>query len=157
MDIAFFDMDKTFLTKSSSEFLVDALAPGMKNQVRSRFLHLKYLLGRIDIVDAVEEWFEMIGERSVEELDVIGEKLFNAKLLDLVNHKTLEIFRMHKEKGDKVVMITASLRFVANPVSEYFGFDDLICTEMERKDNSWKLKLPVCFGEGKVKLANLGK
>lgn len=51
--------------------------------------------------------------------------LFKSHLLDGV----LAVVKRHRDRGDTLIMITATNAFVARPIARMFGFDDLIAVE----------------------------
>jgi len=63
---------------------------------------------------------------------------------------------MHREAGDKLVVITATNRFVTAPIVARLGIDTLLATECEVIDGRYSGRttdIP-CFREGKVTRLN---
>ncbi|WP_165679478.1 HAD family hydrolase, partial [Metapseudomonas otitidis] len=58
----------------------------------------------------------------------------------------------HRAAGDRLVIITATNRFITGPIAERLGVDDLLATECEMLDGRYtgrSTDVP-CFREGKV-------
>ncbi|WP_165679674.1 HAD family hydrolase, partial [Metapseudomonas otitidis] len=58
----------------------------------------------------------------------------------------------HRAAGDRLVIITATNRFITGPIAERLGVDDLLATECQMLDGRYtgrSTDVP-CFREGKV-------
>ena len=151
--IAFFDFDKTLITKNSTQFFVDFFAPGLMNNFFSQFYHLQYFLGFINPEDIVESWMDFLNGYNEADLREVGERIYHKHLEELLCPKIFNCVRMHQKTGHKTVIITASMDFVVRPVLERFGFDHLICTKIINQNQKWVPKKPFSFGVGKRILA----
>jgi HAD superfamily hydrolase (TIGR01490 family) len=70
--------------------------------------------------------------------------------------KALELLAKHRDAGDKLVIITATNRFVTGPIAQRLGVETLIATECEMVDGRYtgrSTDVP-CFREGKVTRLN---
>src|SRR3546814_8654183 len=70
----------------------------------------------------------------------------------IVLPQAIELLSKHREAGDKLVIITATNRFVTGPIAERLGVETLIATECEMIDGRYSGRstdIP-CFREGKV-------
>ena len=58
----------------------------------------------------------------------------------------------HRDKGDTLLIITATNRFVTTPIAAAYGIDNLLTTEPEIIDGRYTGKVAgtPCFQEGKV-------
>ena len=76
----------------------------------------------------------------------------------IVLPKAMALLAKHREAGDKLVIITATNRFVTGPIAARLGVETLIATECEMVDGRYtgrSTDIP-CFREGKVtRLASL--
>jgi hypothetical protein len=74
----------------------------------------------------------------------------------IVLPKALELLKQHRDAGDKLVIITATNRFVTAPIAVRLGVETLIATECEMVDGRYtgrSTDIP-CFREGKVTRLN---
>jgi len=70
--------------------------------------------------------------------------------------QAFELLAKHRAAGDKLVIITATNRFVTAPIAARLGVDALIATECEMEDGRYtgrSTDVP-CFREGKVTRLN---
>src|SRR5690625_7134606 len=58
----------------------------------------------------------------------------------------------HREKGHFLLIITATNRFITEPIAELLGVDDLLATDAELLDGRYTGRVAgtPCFREGKV-------
>jgi HAD superfamily hydrolase (TIGR01490 family) len=68
----------------------------------------------------------------------------------------LELLDKHRAAGDKLVIITATNRFVTAPIAARLGVDTLLATECEMVDGRYTGRTTdvPCFKEGKVTRLN---
>lgn len=129
--VAAFDFDVTITTRDTFvPFLERAFG---RKRVRSLFLQLspealKVVL-RLSSRDVFKERMIrslFLGE-SVDRLREIG-RLHATEILNLVRPAARRRIEWHKSRGDRLVMVSASLSLYLEPVAQVLGFDDLLCT-----------------------------
>ncbi len=129
--VAAFDFDVTITTRDTFiPFLERAFG---RNRVRSLFLQLapealKVVL-RLSSRDVFKERMIrslFLGE-SVDRLREIG-RSHATEILNLVRPAARRRIEWHKNRGDRLVMVSASLNLYLEPVAQVLGFDDLLCT-----------------------------
>jgi phosphoserine phosphatase len=61
----------------------------------------------------------------------------------------------HREKGDRIALISGTSRIIGELITEYLPVDDLICADAEVVDGriTDNIKLPVPYREGKIPYA----
>lgn len=66
--------------------------------------------------------------------------------------EAVQRLRWHQQRGDRVLLCSASPRLVLQPLADWLGVE-LLCTELEQKDGLWlpKLVSPNCKGPEKVR------
>ena len=66
--------------------------------------------------------------------------------------EAVQRLRWHQQRGDRVLLCSASPRLVLQPLADWLGVE-LLCTELEQKDWLWlpKLVSPNCKGPEKVR------
>jgi HAD superfamily hydrolase (TIGR01490 family) len=66
--------------------------------------------------------------------------------------EALQRLRWHQQRGDRVLLCSASPRLLLQPLADWLGVE-LLCTELERVQGHWKPRLasPNCKGPEKVR------
>jgi phosphatidylglycerophosphatase C len=129
--VAAFDFDVTITTKDTFvPFLERAFG---HKRMRSLFLQLspealKVVLG-LSSRDVFKERIirSLFSGESVDRLREIG-RLHATEILNLVRPAARRRIEWHKSRGDRLVMVSASLSLYLEPVAQVLGFDDLLCT-----------------------------
>lgn len=129
--VAAFDFDVTITTLDTFfPFLERAFG---RQRVIKSFLHLAPEALKIIIGLSNRDVFKerlirslFLGE-SVDRLHEIG-RLHATEILNWVRPAALRRIEWHKKRGDRLVMVSASLNIYLEPIAQILGFDDLICT-----------------------------
>ena len=157
MALAIFDLDKT-LIGGDSDFLwgeymseigaVDANTYQEKNQ----YFFDEYAKGRLDINEYLEFCLEPLSQHSMTTLNRWHQDFIEKKIRPILLDKAQQVVDQHKEKGDRVLVITATNRFVTAPIVALYGITDLLATEPEVKDNRYtgRVQGAPCFQKGKI-------
>ncbi len=98
--------------------LAELLRPGGERSVRNR---LKASLVR-----------RLLGGLSREECENRARDYAQMVLASRLRPKALERIRWHREQGHRCVMVSASLDVYLEPIAQALGFDDLLCTRLDR-------------------------
>lgn len=156
--VAAFDFDGTLTRRDTLfPFLLHTL--GMTAFVRDVFVLSPTLAGyglgliRNDI--AKEKVFvRCLAGMTMDELRQQGE-LFAAKVLpNLLRPEAMQRLNWHKQQGHRCVVISASLELYVRPWAIKAGFDDVIATHLQTREEghiSGKLAGANCFGIEKVR------
>ena len=157
MSLAIFDLDNTLIGGDSDflwgEFLgeegvVDANAYRKKNE----YFYQQYDLGVLDIYAWVEFCLEPLSRYSMKELQEFHHRFMIQKIEPILLDKAQNCINRHKERGDTVLVITASTSFVTAPIVKKYGINHLLATEPEIKAGRYTggvSGIP-CFQSGKV-------
>lgn len=90
----------------------------------------------------------------MDELQQEGERFAALILPGLLRHEALHRLDWHKRQGHRCVVISASLELYVRPWAQRAGFDDVIATHLETREDgriTGKLSGPNCFGIEKVR------
>jgi HAD superfamily hydrolase (TIGR01490 family) len=71
----------------------------------------------------------------------------------LISTDARALVEKHRAKGDTLMIITATNRFITGPIAEAFGIQHLLATEPEKENGKYTghvVDIP-CFQDGKVK------
>ncbi|MCS5588866.1 MAG: HAD-IB family hydrolase [Candidatus Thioglobus sp.] len=157
MALAIFDLDKTLIGGDSDflwgEFMseIGAVDPN-SYQKKNQYFFDEYAKGRLDINEYLEFCLEPLSQNSMSTLNAWHQDFMQQKIQPIVLPKAQAIVDEHKEKGDRVLVITATNRFVTAPIVDQYGIDDLLATEPEIKDGSYtgRVEGEPCFQKGKI-------
>ena len=133
--IAFFDLDRTLLKVNSGRVLIrSAYQSGLmstRNMIHAIYLSLLHkfdLRKTTQIVDQMPNWLTGISE---QELSDLSGNIVNNELLDLIRPEMYEEIKMHKENNARLVILSAALPYICEPIASYLKFDDIICSKLE--------------------------
>ena len=155
MNLALFDFDGTLTTKDSlGEFIKYAVGSkkyflGMV-QFSPMFIAYKLKLIRNDI--AKEKLFEQFFKDFDETKFRAIANEYSLNEIDLIRRDNIyKKFLQHIEDGDRVVIVSASMRCWLSPWADKHGVS-LLCTELEFIDNkvTGKFLTKNCHGQEKV-------
>jgi HAD superfamily hydrolase (TIGR01490 family) len=160
MTIAFFDFDRTIISKNSASMWVKAeLRDGYISPWQALLAGgwlFKYHLGFAKLDDAMRKAVTALEGRLESEMRERSRNFFHSELRDLVRPGAEMALRHHRNQGDQLVLLTASSVYVAEVAAEMLGLDGYICTRFQ-VDNEGRytgaVQEPLCFGMGKVHLA----
>ncbi len=157
MSLAIFDLDNTLIGGDSDflwgEFLgeegvVDANAYRKKNE----YFYQQYDLGTLDIYAWLDFCLEPLSRYSMNELQEFHHRFMIQKIEPIMLDKAQNCINQHKERGDTVLVMTASNSFVTAPIVKKYGINQLLATEPEIKAGRYTggvSGIP-CFQSGKV-------
>lgn len=161
MALAIFDLDNTLLAGDSDhawgEYLVEKgiVDAALYKQANDQFLK-DYQTGNLNIQAYLEFALKPLAKESLSRLQTLREDFFDSKIKPLMLPKAFELLRSHRSKGDFLLIITATNRFVTEIIADAFEVDDLIATDPEMIDNKYTGKVAgtPSFKEGKITRLN---
>jgi HAD superfamily phosphoserine phosphatase-like hydrolase len=112
----------------------------------------QYEIGKLDIYAWAEFSFKVLTEYSLDKLYELRQNFIQQKIEPIFLEKAQSCINQHKEKGDTVLVITASNTFITAPIAEMYGIDHLLATEPEFKSGRFTGKVSgvPCFQSGKI-------
>jgi len=137
MRLALFDLDLTLLPLDSDhafgEFLirlgwVDEAAYRARNDA----FYADYQAGRLDMDAYVDFATAAWRSRSPAEQHELSARFVREVIEPAIRPPAVELVQHHRERGDRVVMVTATNEFITRPIARRFGIDTLIATALER-------------------------
>ncbi|MGM0535075.1 MAG: HAD family hydrolase [Pseudomonadota bacterium] len=158
MSLAIFDLDNTLLSTDSDhawgEFLLEqgAVDPVAYREANDRFL-ADYEAGTLDIQAFLEVALRPLAEHSPEQLAAWHQQFMASKIEPHILPKGEELVARHRTRGDTLLIVTATNRFITGPIAERLGIDELIAVEPEVVDGRYTGRatgIP-SYREGKVK------
>ena len=157
MRLALFDLDNTLLAGDSDhawgEFLCrHGLVDAQAYKARNDAFYEDYLAGQLDVLAYQNFCQELLGRSEMAQLEAWHQQFMAEFIEPIVLAKGEALVRQHHEAGDRVVIITATNRFITGPIAKRLGVDTLLATECEMQDGRYTGRLTdiPCFQEGKV-------
>lgn len=161
MRLALFDLDNTLLGGDSDHAWGDWLCErgildGATYKARNDAFYQDYLAGRLNITDYLNFTLEIFGRTEMAQLDAWHREFMAECIEPMILPKALALLDEHRAAGDKLVIITATNRFVTAPIAARLGVDTLLATECEMVDGRYTGRTTdvPCFKEGKVTRLN---
>jgi HAD superfamily hydrolase (TIGR01490 family) len=156
---AFFDLDRTLIRRSS----VLALAPSFRARglisrldvVKSVFWQILFVLRGASarrVRTAAEEGMTILRGFTVEDMQHLVGDAMEPVLRPLVYAEPLRLVQQHRERGEKVYVVSATLQEIVEHIADDLGFDGAIGSTCEIVDGVYTGKtLRAAHGEGKAR------
>jgi HAD superfamily hydrolase (TIGR01490 family) len=131
-----FDLDDTLLPIDSDhawgEFVtrlgwVDAAEFARRNDA----FYAQYKAGQLDIHEYIALATEPLRERSAAETTAAHRRFMAEVIVPNLHPAALELVRSHRERGDRIALVTATNDFITAPIAQAFGIDTLIAVRLE--------------------------
>ncbi len=132
---AYFDLDRTLLAVSSERRLFSRLVKhkGMLWRVRATLRQTLCAVGRMvrgyALYDAVRSHSYLRGI-SVDELSEIVKELVDQDLINHIPEVARERVEWHRERGDRIVIVSATLQSIAQRLGEHLEVDAVHAVEL---------------------------
>ncbi len=157
MALALFDLDNTLIAGDSDhgwgEFLVaqNRVDPAYYKRMNDQF-YRDYQNGRLDMNAYLEFALQPLAQLPAEELARLHRLFMEEVIAPLWLPRAAQLLQQHRERGDTLIVITSTTRFVVEPISDKLGTDVLIATEPELIDGRYTGKVAgvPSYREGKV-------
>lgn len=157
MRLALFDLDNTLLDGDSDhlwgEFLISqgAVDGEGHREENDRFLR-EYREGRLDIDEFLRFALRPLAEHPAERLHAWRETFLETAIMPRIPTESLQLVDWHRAQGELPVIITATNRFVTEPIAALMGVDHLLATEPEMGPEGFTGNVTgtPCFREGKL-------
>ncbi|MGI9274817.1 MAG: HAD family hydrolase [Endozoicomonas sp.] len=157
MALAIFDLDNTLIAGDSdylwgefmaSEGIVDADSFRQRNME----FYYQYESGELDIHEYLAFCLEPLTRYSMEQLDSWHNRFMTEIIRPIMLDKAKQLLDRHRKQGDHLMIITATNRFVTEPIAEEFGVDTLLAIDAEIQDGRYtgRVSGTPTFREGKV-------
>ena len=125
-------------------------------KTRNDEFYQDYLAGKLDLNAYLEFTLEILAKTEMAQLDEWHRDFMRDCVEPIVLPKALALLKQHQDAGDKLVIITATNRFITGPIAKRLGVQTLLATECEMVDGRFSGRstdIP-CFREGKVTRLN---
>lgn len=161
MSLAIFDLDNTLLGGDSDylwgRFLVErGLVDGEFYERENQRFYDQYRTGTLDIHEFLAFMLQPLASTPLAELLNWRAQFIEAKIHPILLPRAAELVKQHRTAGDTLLIITATNRFITEPIAELFGVPHLLATEPEFVNGRYTGRssgIP-CFQRGKVERLN---
>jgi HAD superfamily hydrolase (TIGR01490 family) len=159
VSLAIFDLDNTLIADDSDylwgQFLVDqGIVDKNHYETANAKFYDDYKQGTLDIVEFLRFSLQPLADNDPEQLYQWRAQFIEEVIKPLMLLPAQQLIDNHKSRGDTLLVITATNRFVTEPIVRLYGIDNLLATTPEFVDGRYTggfNGIP-CFREGKVKL-----
>ncbi len=153
--VVFVDLDKTLLTINSGKELV---LTAYKKKYMSKIDFAKAIIisllfkfnltTELRITMLMAKCLKGISETKLEEL---ANFVVETKLIKNLRQSVINEIEFHKKQGAKIVILSAALPYICNPIAKHLHLDDVICSGMETLNNVFTGNPigQICIGEEK--------
>lgn len=155
--LALFDLDNTLLGGDSDylwgQFLVEqGIVDAQEYETANRKFYEDYRQGCLNIHEFLGFALRPLSQHPPKRLHEWRERFIAEKIEPILLPAAKTLIACHRERGDTLVIITATNAFVTTPIAELFGVDELIATQPELVDGRYTGRFTgtPCFREGKV-------
>ena len=157
MSLAIFDLDNTLLGGDSDylwgRFLIEqGLVDGEVYERENQRFYDQYRAGTLDIYEFLAFMLRPLAETPLAELLGWRAQFMAEKIQPILLPKATALLDRHRAAGDTLLIITATNRFITEPIAEQLGVPHLLATEPEFADGRYtgrSFGIP-CFQQGKV-------
>ncbi len=156
MSLAIFDLDNTLLGGDSDylwgRFLVEQGLVDSEYQQENQRFYGDYEAGTLDIYAYQAFMLQPLTGRPLHELHAWRERFMADKIEPIMLPKADQLLNQRRNAGDVLVIVTATNRFITEPIAERLRIPHLLATEPEMIDGRYTGRTVglACFQQGKV-------
>jgi len=142
MALAIFDLDNTLIAGDSDhswgEFLVaEQRVDAQQFKKSNDQFYADYVAGRLDIFAYLEFSLRPLTEIPMSELRALQTKFMQQVIAPMQLSKAQALLKKHREAGDRLLIITATNRFVVEPICHSLGVTEILAAEPEIADGRY--------------------
>ncbi|QKT04416.1 HAD-IB family hydrolase [Ectothiorhodospiraceae bacterium 2226] len=157
MALAIFDLDNTLLAGDSDylwgRFLVArGLVDGEHYERENQRFYDAYKAGTLDIHEFLRFSLAPLAAHDPAALHGWHAEFMAEHIRPIIAPGTRALLQRHREAGDELLIITATNRFVTEPIARELGITHLLATDPECREGRYTgaVSGTPCFREGKV-------
>src|ERR1051325_5577632 len=161
MPLAIFDLDYTLLAGDSDyawgQFMIEhGLVDGPTYRAANDRYFAQYQAGTLDIYDFLKFALAPLARQERAELDRLHARFLQERIRPMIAPGTPALLDKHRARGDTLVIITSTNRFITGPIARLLGVEHLLATDPEELSGRYTggvVGTP-CYREGKVTRLN---
>jgi HAD superfamily hydrolase (TIGR01490 family) len=155
--LAIFDLDNTLIAGDSDhawgEYLVErGLVDRDLFARKNDEFYASYVAGNLDLNAYLDFSLEPLSRFDEKTLQELHNDFMEDRIRKIMLPKARALVEQHRSSGDTLLVITATNRFVTEPIVREYGIENLLAIELEKIDGRYTGKstgVP-SFKEGKV-------
>jgi HAD superfamily hydrolase (TIGR01490 family) len=162
MKLAIFDLDNTLLAGDSDytwgEFLVGkGIVDKDEYQQENDRFYVEYQQKTLNILEYQRFVLTPLINLNKDQLSALHNEFMETHIAPLRQAKADALIQQHRSQGDKLLVITATNHFIAEPIVTALGINDLLATDPEIIDGRFTGEIVgyPCFQEGKIERLKL--
>jgi HAD superfamily hydrolase (TIGR01490 family) len=154
--LAIFDLDETLIAGDSDhawgEFMIERGLVAADHRAQNDAFYAQYKRGELDADDYFRFACAALAPHDMILLEAARKDFVEQMIMPLMLDKAAQLIEKHRQAGDKLLVITATLEFVTAPIVARLGINDLIAPIAERINDRYTGELAgvPSFGVGKV-------
>ena len=157
MSLAIFDLDNTLLGGDSDylwgSFLIEhgIVERALYERENQRFYD-EYLIGTLDIHAFLEFQLRPLAAHDMATLHAWRSQFLQEMIQPIILPRARDLVQRHRAQGDELLIITATNRFITEPIAAEFGVSELLASDPELRNGRYtgRIEGVPCFREGKV-------
>lgn len=157
MGLAIFDLDNTLLNGDSDylwgQFLVDqGIVDREYYETTNAEYYTDYRQGTLNISEFLNFSLAPLAAHELKQLHKWRDQFIEEKIKPIVLPAATDLVNRHRYTGDTLLVITATNKFVTEPIVGLYGIDKLLATVPEMIDGRYTGRVDgiPCFQNGKV-------
>lgn len=157
VSLAIFDLDNTLIADDSDflwgQFLVDRDIVDKDHYERAnQKFYEDYKQGNLDIVEFLNFSLAPLAKHDAQQLYRWRQDFIEEVIKPIMLDAARDLVDKHRSAGDTLLVITATNRFVTEPIVSLYGIDNLLATTPEKINGQYTGKFhgTPCFQAGKV-------
>lgn len=159
---AFFDVDHTLIAGNTAALYIryssrhrpvtEPFAKRLKDTLLTLYYYAQYKVNRLDMDAVMVRSAATLAGRGEGEFRAYCARFVEELVLPLVYAEVRPRIERHRAAGEPVVLISASLEPVVEPLARALGIEHALATSLDVRDGviTGDYLRPACFGEGKV-------
>ena len=157
MSLAIFDLDNTLLNGDSDyewgQYLVrNGHVDGEEYERANERYYREYQEGKLDIFEFLNFALRPLAANDMATLNNWRQEFIEQQIVPIITGGARALVDEHRLAGDTLLIITATNRFITEPIAREFGIENLLATEPEILNGRYTGKVAgtPCFQQGKV-------
>lgn len=157
MSLAIFDLDHTLIngdsTRSWNDFVAEEGLVEKEAHLQANIaFNEAYHNGTLDILAYEEFTMAVLPRLEMEVLLALRERYLRQVIEPMLLSTAEELLNQHRHNGDFLLLVTATNRFIAEPIAERLRMDDMLGTVPAMQDGRFtgKVEGVACFGSDKI-------
>lgn len=157
MKLAIFDLDNTLIAGDSDclwgEFLSEqGYVDSEAYKTGHEKFYQEYIKGTMDILEFLEFQLKVLADNDRQLLEKWRENYIAEKIKPIMLPKAINLIEDHRQQDHELLIITATNRFITEPIAKEFNIANLIACEPEIKNGQYTGKVvgTPSYNEGKV-------